>query len=254
MRKTVLLVLSSILVVAFASSAWAQFINGGFETGDFTGWTKNGGYWYGGIGTYNYTGDPGKSAIVTPGLDPIVGHINQVYSGNYAARVNDGDSYYTGWGGYHFSTISQSVVWTEPNIYFAWAAVLEEPGHDHDHEPHFYLTLTDDTTNTTLYNVLYASDTIPASLLNTVYIPQTGDDWKYTDWQVVNLDTSAVEGDTLTLTLLAADCGYGGHSGYVYLDGFGAAPPSPSVPEPATFFLFGTGITGFGLLRRKLRK
>lgn len=238
-----------------ASSAWAQFVNGDFEQGTFNGWTKDGGYWHGGIGSYSYSGDPGNSAIVTPGLDPIVGGINQVFGGNYSARVNNGDSYYTGWGGYHFSTIKQSVTWSDPSIYFAWSAVLEEPGHPHAYEPHFYLTLQDDTLGSTLYSVLYASDTIPAGLLHTVYIPHTGTEWKYTDWQIVNLDTSGSIGHQLTLTLLASDCGYGGHSGYVYLDGFGASVPEQGnvVPEPSTFILFGAGLVGAGLLRRKFK-
>jgi hypothetical protein len=114
-RKIILLSLILLLVTA---PAWAEFVNGGFETGDFTGWTKDGGRF---TGSYSYTGDPGKSAIVTPGLDPIAG-IPMVYSGNYSARINNSDP------NFHFSTITQAVVWNDPSIYFAWAAVIPNHG------------------------------------------------------------------------------------------------------------------------------
>jgi len=50
---------------------------------------------------------------------------------------------------------------------------------------------------------------------------------------VVNLSIGSAIGHDLTLTMLASDCGAGGHGGYAYLDGFGAAPPPPGpVPDP----------------------
>lgn len=58
---------------------------------------------------------------MTPGPDPIVGTLlNRVYNGGYAARINDW------YNNYSVSVISQTVTnYTDPHIYFAWAAVLE---------------------------------------------------------------------------------------------------------------------------------
>ncbi len=212
-----------------ASAAHAGFVNGGFEEGTFNGWTRNGGLWSGGIGTYTYTGDPGQSAIVTPGSDPILLALGvdmpTVYSGSYSARANN----HTDGGGCHFSTISQTAAWTDPHIFFAWSAVLQDAGHAHDAEPHFSITLHDDTTGADLYNIVIAADTAPPGTF------QNAGGWLYSGWQIVDLDVEALGavGDTLTLTLLASDCSLGADAGAVYLDGFGAEAPAQNEPPVA---------------------
>lgn len=232
------------------------FTNGGFETGDFTGWTQGGGYWYGssvsptdylpGGSQYNMSGN--RSAIVGVGKDPITGQ-DMVYNGNYAARIND----YT--NNYHVSVASQTVTnYTDPHIYFEWSAVLES-SHGIGDSDYFALKLTDDTKGDTLYAVSYDSASTPG-YFNSVYYWPTWDYWYYSGWQVQDLDVSSRLGDTFTLTVLGSDCPYGGHGGYVYVDGFASniVPPGPAVPEPSTIALFGTASLILALrMRRRYR-
>jgi hypothetical protein len=259
--------------VAIAGSAHAAgFTNGDFETGDFTGWTQGSGYWgygYGGTyapygtgagqyftgpggnltpdlfvpgGTY-YNASAGVFTITNPGGDPNTGGaLNMVYSGNHSAKLNDNNNNYS------VSVIKQTVAnYTDTNVYFAWAAVLEG-SHGLTDSDNFTLTLTDDTKGITLYSASYSSASAAGSSLFNDYFGNY-----YTDWQVQNLDVSAYTGDTFTLELLGADCPYGGHWGYVYLDGFGSAPPTPGVPEPASMALLGVGLLGAGIVHRRRR-
>lgn len=250
-------------LLVFTSLAFAgTFANGGFEDGTFGGWTTGGGCFgpYGDVpgtcapynsgpldptdflpgGAYYNANRPWKSAIVTPGSDPIVGAaLNMVFSGDYAARVNDST-----WNS-HVSVISQSVTnYTGTDVYFAWAAVLQS-AHSRTESSEFAVKLTDDTDHVTLYSQEFEQCT---GCVNTGFIPVAGG-WYYHPWTVLQLPV--ITGHDFTLTMLAADCDQGGHGGYAYLDGFGAAPPQPGIPEPGTILLSVFGLAGLALYRRK---
>lgn len=225
------------------------FVNGGFEDGDWTGWTVSNGVYRAGISNTSLTpqwvfdnDSPNNgmhSQIITKSYtDPNVGSSlgSTVYSGNYAARIEDTTS-----GGYA-SAIRQTVTdYTEANIFFAWKAVLEG-AHGPDEAATMTLVLHDDTTNKDLivrtYNAADGGSGVDPRFAF------DGDNFYTPDWQIeqLALDPTTL-GHTFTLSLLAADCQPTGHYGYVYLDGFGsvAPPPTTGVPEPSSLGLLGLG-------------
>jgi len=241
------------------SAFGGSFVNGNFESGNLSGWTQSAGYLNYSQTTNNlkpadfeaggsqYDMSANASGVVTPGLDPYTdNHLDRVYSGNYSARVNDANNNNS------VSVLRQTVNnYTDNHIYFAWAAVLQS-SHGVTDSDVFQLNLVDNTTGTTMYNVTYNSANAATAALFT----ESTSGWFYTSWQVANLDVSSHLGDTFTLTLLAADCPYGGHAGYVYLDGFGAVVPPPvtGTPEPASLGLLSLGALTGGFVAWRRRK
>lgn len=242
-RKGMKRIVFALFLVAFvASPVFAGFINGGFEDSTpFNGWTKGGSY-------------PNDSAIVGIGTDPnTLGNLNMVSAGSYAARVGNAAN------GYHSSSIAQTVTnWQDDRIWFAWAAVLEEPSqynppHSQTQMADYIVKLYDQTTSTVLFEQAYNVLTIPSTGWHTGANSGNGT-WHYSNWYAENLPTSAVKGHDLTLTFTATDCSLGGHGGYMYVDQVGSTPPVISTPEPGTLLLLGFGFVGLAGLRRKSKR
>jgi uncharacterized repeat protein (TIGR01451 family) len=115
------------------------------------------------------------------------------------------------------------------HLRFTAAPVVENPNHQANQQPYYYVELRNVTKGTILYSDFNLSN-------------QPGVPWKtgigqtlYTDWQLVDIapGAGAVAGDEVELEIIAAGCSLGGHYGRVYVDGFGAVIPG--------LFVSGTG-------------
>jgi autotransporter-associated beta strand protein len=155
-----------------------------------------------------------------------------VFEGNYALRLND----YI--GGNDISALTQSVTnFTGNKIYYAWNAVLE-PSHGADDSPSFLIKVIDETTGNVVTNIAYSA----FSAQNATIFRQAGN-FVTTDWKVEEID--AITGHDYKMVFVAVDCLYGGHGGYVYVDGFGNAIPAANADvdfDPATDITKGADI------------
>lgn len=196
-------------------SAFADdFTNGGFETGDLSGWTTAGGYWQGGSIPAAITGPANSVTVVSQGNDPLTG-LPMVYAGNYAVRVNDSNNNFS------VNSIAQSVTnYSSSDLYLAWSAVMA-PGHAPADAGSFNIVVTDTTTNTSLANIHYDASTGNPNLSQ-----WSGTYPVYSGWVVEHLSTTI--GDNYTIQLIANDCDAGGHYGYVYLDAFSNQVVAPN--------------------------
>lgn len=187
------------------------FVNFGFETGDLTGWN--------GVTTFlpqsgeTGTFTPTKLTVMDVGFDPIATDLPTVVFGSHSVRVNDQDN------GFHTTFVSQTATVPasgNPQLNFKWAAVLEDPQHPAEDQPFVDVTVTNVTKSVVLYSRrFYTSD--PSF---NGWKSYDGGQWKAIDWQTVLLTgLSQYAGDQIELKIVGADCGQGGHGGYVYLDG-----------------------------------
>ena len=221
-RATIAVLLASACAVP-AYAAGNPVINPGFESGDFVGWTTEGGYTNGvsfPVDENLYKGNPAQFATIRQAgeIDPITG-LPSVFAGNFSARLNDevnDDS---------ITALSQNILnYNASKLYFAWDAVLE-PSHGENDSPAFLIKVTDKSTNTVVTNIGYSAYTAQnVPFFRTVTDPNSGRVFVTSDWKVEDIDT--VAGHDYEMLFIGIDCPYGGHAGYVYVDAFGNIVPT----------------------------
>lgn len=260
------------LLWAASLPAMAIFTNGGFESGDFTGWTQSNGINNGltlpepftGASINLGAGGAFRGEVVTTGAVDLVGApITLPFAGKFTARVNNAAT-----GGIANGIAQQDTITAadrDPSdnklhVRFAYAVVLEDPSHDHENQPFFYLSVRNVTKSTVLFE-----DFSFAGQTGTQFQPVPNNtDYLYLNWKQADIVVpDADEGDVIEVYLLASDCEPQGHAGYAYLDGFGSrvvVPPGKvvtPVPTMGEISLLALGLllagAGASTLRRRRR-
>lgn len=212
------------ILFALAPVAQADFVNGNFTTGDFTGWNESA-YLVPNSGMTGVfppvteadlqltpSGSP-MSAVLSPGSASSTGNA-LAWSGN-AARVHNEVI----GSGRRVSAIEQTItvalgdVDTDGKVHvrFNAAPVLEDPDHVAHQQPYFFIEVTGP--GGSLYHTYnFAGESgVPW---------QVNGNYKFTNWQAfdIALDASDVSvGDTLKLKVIAAGCSQTGHAGAIYI-------------------------------------
>ena len=224
-------------------------VNAGFENLDFTNWTAATGGNKGNSGGLTWTGGISSSVPNASLFDALARHTiltappsnnnpsNGPVSGYDSIAINPNSGLAdiplvapNGGGvsvrlgnaevGAQAEKLTYAMSVTSQNTMFVYqyAVVLQDPGHPVGDNPFFTITVKDQSGTVIggacgVYNITSA---LAAS--DTSFIKITSDDVYYKKWTLVGVDLSGYIGQTITVEFVTADCAFGGHYGYAYID------------------------------------
>ena len=159
-------------------------------------------------------------SLVSPGFDPTLlplGHfLSRTLSGNRAIRINgDQDTDPEGRDDRKIITMRTTKLITSDKFIFNFASVMQNPNTPEPHlddQPFFQVKIYDNQGN------LYDEQCIISDADDCTFINTGVDTILYSDWSCFILNTPGLIGQNVTIDFIAADCGRGGHFGYVYID------------------------------------
>lgn len=230
-------------------------VNGGFESGDLTGWTVSTNVMtFSGLSAVPPTSSSqlGLSAggsnrtsvktntmgVQTPltGLSAGAGVPTWPRVDNSSVVVNETGS------SYNVNSITQSWVTdatdVDPidgkvHIRFLLAPVLQNPGHPNNQQPYFFVALRNKTAPRAAE---FFTDFNFANQPGVPWQSQASNTIQFTNWQLFDIAPDATQfvlGDTLEAQIYGAGCSQGGHWGEVFMDGFGSQTPGLAVSKTA---------------------
>lgn len=201
--------------ISFARKSGTTNCVGDFENGTVPPWS-------GWTGTSNGIADivndvtvytsgivSGRHTITNVGNDPIISSIPMVYNGNHSLRLGNSSS------SSKTERVSQTVTVTGSCFSFWYALVFEDPNHPYNEQPFFMFRLKDTAGNVLDSFVREASqDTSFFSIQ-----PGVTTDKVYRDWTEYTYNFGCEYlGQEVVIEFTTADCGYGAHFGYAYID------------------------------------
>lgn len=220
---------TQVLFLGFVSGlsySIAQTCNDGFESNSFAGWqgatgTNAGNYSITITGTtissprFSIEGVATGTIICSNSVsNPTVYQPLPANGfGQYSARIGE---YNVVGGGVEMITYSFVPSVNDTNFLFAYSTYLQAPGHGPTDNPYFVIGILDAN-----------GDTIPGSF----YMYQTGTfstlgfdtsacgyGLHFKPWTIRGVNLSSYAGQVVTLFAVNADCSYGGHYAYSYID------------------------------------
>ncbi|MBI4946364.1 MAG: gliding motility-associated C-terminal domain-containing protein [Bacteroidetes bacterium] len=124
------------------------------------------------------------------------------------------------WGCIEELTYPLTVIPQDTNFTFAYAIVIEDPGHDSCNQPFVSLCIYDSSGNSigTCGCFTYTAGPNMPGFYTANRVVNSGSIPYYKPWTIVGINLAPYLGQTLTVKITNADCGWGGHFAQSYWD------------------------------------